>query len=239
MRLTGRNDSPDTMRPLRTVYYDLFSKVYDRVIELHSRDKEGRLRQALAERTGVGAGGAVLDLCTGTGAVLPALVRQVGPSGLVIGLDFSMGMLEKAAKKVRKAGALNCFLVMANAAHIPFGNGSFDAVTCSHAFYELQGSVRDQALAEIERVLRPGGVFCMMEHELPANPVIRFLFAIRMMVAGGTTVKGFLAQEMELFARRFDRVRKEVLPGGSSKVITGQRRPGPSGASRPAESRNQ
>ena len=63
-------------------------------------------------------------------------------------------------------------------------NGAFDAVTCSHAFYELKGDTQDQALQEIVRVLRPGGNFLMMEHDVPANPFVRALFYLRLTFIG-------------------------------------------------------
>ncbi|NIQ52146.1 MAG: methyltransferase domain-containing protein, partial [Gammaproteobacteria bacterium] len=59
-----------------------------------------------------------------------------GVDGLVVGVDFSRGMLEEARRKVAGPPAA---LVQADAEHLPFRDGSVDAVTCSHAFYELKG----------------------------------------------------------------------------------------------------
>ena len=99
------------MSSLRQSYYNLFSKVYDRIIELHSHDLQGRLRGALADRTGLKAGDVGLDLCTGTGSVPPFLAEKVGNNGLVVGLDFSSGMLQKAAVKMRKRSIKNIILI--------------------------------------------------------------------------------------------------------------------------------
>jgi ubiquinone/menaquinone biosynthesis C-methylase UbiE len=74
---------------IRRAYYDLFSHVYDRVIAMHSGDANAAARDFLVERTGVEAGGQVLDLCTGTGAVALSAQQAVGPGGFVVGLDFS------------------------------------------------------------------------------------------------------------------------------------------------------
>jgi len=46
----------------------------------------------------------------------------------------------------------------------------YDAVTCSHAFYEIKGGTRNWVLQETIRVLKPKGAFLMMEHDVPPNP---------------------------------------------------------------------
>jgi demethylmenaquinone methyltransferase/2-methoxy-6-polyprenyl-1,4-benzoquinol methylase len=84
------------MRPPRQIYYDLFSLVYDFIIRLHSRDREGSLRGFITEKANLLQGDRALDLCTGTGSVAIELAKQAGGKGLVVGLDFSRGMLEKA-----------------------------------------------------------------------------------------------------------------------------------------------
>ena len=209
------------MSSLRQSYYNLFSKIYDRIIELHSHDLQGRLRGALADRTGLKAGDVAVDLCTGTGSVPPFLAEKVGSDGLVIGLDFSSGMLQKAAKKIREREIKNILLIQAEAQHLPFKDRSISAVTCSHAFYELKGEVREKTIVEVKRVCRTGGRFCMMEHEVPRKKFIKFLFYIRMVVAGNLGSKALLRQEASFFQSHFSEVKKEILPGGNTKVISG------------------
>ncbi len=209
------------MSSFRQSYYNLFSKIYDRIIELHSHDLQGRLRGALADRTGLKAGDVALDLCTGTGSVPPFLAEKVGSDGLVIGLDFSSGMLQKAAVKIRKRSIKNIVLIQAEAQHLPFKNRTISAVTCSHAFYELKGDVREKTIMEVKRVCRTGGRFCMMEHEVPKKKIIKFLFYIRMVVAGNLGSKSLLRQEASFFKSHFSEVKKEILPGGNTKVISG------------------
>ena len=91
------------MSSLRRIYYDLFSKIYDFIIRLHSRDIAGSLRRFIVEKANLSEGDKALDLCTGTGSVAVELTKQVGEKGFVIGLDFSRGMLEKAKEKARKS----------------------------------------------------------------------------------------------------------------------------------------
>ena len=205
------------MRRARQLYYDLFSNAYDRFVAWHSGDSQRLLREFLAGLLPVAKGGAVLDLCTGTGALLPHLEGKVGRSGRVFGLDFSKGMLRKGARKV--VGRTNIFLVQGDAGSLPFSDCAFGAVTCSHAFYELKGDSRERALREIKRVLNHDGVFFMMEHEVPANQPAKALFSLRLAVAGAGRARGFLLQEQEILEAHFLSVEKIIAPSGRSKVM--------------------
>jgi ubiquinone/menaquinone biosynthesis C-methylase UbiE len=205
------------MRRGRRVYYDAFSRFYDRFVALHSRDKQGLARKFLVEQIPVENVSAVLDLCTGTGTLLTHLQARVGHNGHVVGADFSHGMLKMAQEKTRSLA--NVGLVEADAGGLPFMNGVFDAVTCSHAFYELKGDTQCQTLQEIVRVLRSGGNFLMMEHDVPANPFVRALFYLRLTFIGAGQVITFLRREQEVLERHFASVEKVVAPAGRSKVM--------------------
>ncbi len=205
------------MRRWRRLYYDIFSSFYDGFVALHSHDRLDAARRFLTDQVPVQNGNSVLDLCTGTGTLLAYLNAKVGTTGQVVGVDFSSGMLRKAREKI--PNLINIRLVEADAAHLPFAAGSFDAVTCSHAFYELKGETRHRALREIVRVLKPSGTFLMMEHEVPSNPLIRVLFYLRLRIAGAGRPAQFLRQEQEMLARHFAHVEKLVAPGGHSKIL--------------------
>lgn len=206
----------------RVRYYDAFSRVYDRFVAAHSSDRQGRLREGLAERAGLVPGGRALDLCTGTGAMLPALARRAGEAGLVVGLDFSGGMLARARLKI--AGRQGVALVRGDAERLPFQDASFDAVTCSHAFYELRGEAAELALQEVARALRPEGRFLMMEHEVPQSRFIRLLFYVRLLSMGLTKALEVLGHEEELFRRHFPRVVRIETDTGQSKCILAESR---------------
>lgn len=75
----------------RRSYYNLFSRFYDRFVSLHASDAQHIARRYLAELVPINKGGRVLDLCTGTGSLLPYLCRKVGGDGSVVGVDFSRG----------------------------------------------------------------------------------------------------------------------------------------------------
>lgn len=215
--MNRRRRQTGTMRSPRQRYYDAFSAFYDRFVALHSRDTQRELRQFLARLLPVREGDAVLDLCTGTGALLPYLAGRVGASGLAVGLDFSKGMLGRA--RVKTAGEPNVLLVQGRAERLPFAARSFRAVTCSHAFYELKGEQRERALAEIARVLEPEGTFFMMEHDVPPGQPAKALFYLRLTLAGGGRARRFLREERSVLQRHFGRVDKMPSPSGKSKVM--------------------
>jgi len=114
-----------------------------------------------------------LDICTGTGSALIPLKEKVQAQGRIVGVDFSIGMLQAGKSKISddnfSIGMLQAgkskisdddsiFLVLADVAYLPFKNEAFHAVTCSHAFYELKGETQDNCLQEIvEKISTPTG----------------------------------------------------------------------------------
>jgi ubiquinone/menaquinone biosynthesis C-methylase UbiE len=211
------------MSSLRRIYYDLFSTIYDFIIRLHSRDIAGSLRRFIVEKANLSEAGRALDLCTGTGSVAAELARHVGEDGVVVGLDFSRGMLEKAKEKANRHNLDQLYLVQANASQLPFKKTSFHGVTCSHAFYELQGDERTRAIDEVARVLIAGGRFCLMEHAKPEKAFVRLLFYIRIFFLGSKDARKFLAEEGSIFGERFKNITKVMSPTGQSKLIYGEK----------------
>jgi ubiquinone/menaquinone biosynthesis C-methylase UbiE len=211
------------MISVRQLYYDIFSNFYDFIIRLHSRDVEGSLRRFISEKTNLSEGDRALDLCSGTGSVAIELAKQVGERGLVIGLDFSRGMIEKAKEKAKHSKIDGIHLVQANASQLPFKECSFQGVTCSHAFYELKGYERAEAINEVARVLTDGGRFCLMEHAKPRRRIPRLLFYIRILFLGAKDARKFLSEEGSIFGERFKNITKVTSPTGQSKLIYGEK----------------
>lgn len=209
------------MRKYRRKYYDIFSHFYDFVIRLHSQDKSLMLRHYFAKRIKPKPADKVLDLCTGTGALAIVLSEYVS-DGMVVGLDFSFGMLRKAKEKIEKLKKKNIYLVVADAGALPFKSDIFDIITCSHAMYELTGSTRRSALQEIKRCLKQGGRFGMMEHEEPKNPFIKFLYHLRLL-SMGKEGREIVRKELDELRGIFVNVIKEVTPTGRTKFICGEK----------------
>lgn len=86
----------------RARYYDIFSRVYDTFVALHSRDSGAKQRSFLAESVHLRNGDQVLGICTGTGALLPSLRSRVESGGVVWGVDFSKGMLQQRTENTKQ-----------------------------------------------------------------------------------------------------------------------------------------
>ncbi len=213
------------MRRSRRAYYDLFSHFYDFVIALHSKDRNAALRDFLLDNAGVAAGSRILDICTGTGAVALRAQGTTGPDGVAVGLDFSEGMIRKACKKARRASLIGVYFVVGDAARLPFRSGAFEAMTCSHAMYELSPEVRNRALEEAHRVLRPGGRFLMMEHCEPTHPFVRFLYQVRLATMGSARDRSFARDEVPFLCQFFRDVKRQFPPTGRSKLTWGAKEP--------------
>jgi ubiquinone/menaquinone biosynthesis C-methylase UbiE len=204
-------------KSIRRIYYNAFSRFYDRFVALHSSDSQGAVREYLSGMVPGGEGDRILDMCTGTGSLLLRLRNKVRRGGLVVGVDFSRGMLTVNRKKTGIYE--NVCLVEADVAFLPFRAQSFDAATCSHAFYELKGEAQERSLKEVRRVLKPGKAFLMMEHDLPENPLVRAMFYLRLASMGARRAANILRHEKTMLGRYFRSVEKVITPTGRSKIM--------------------
>lgn len=116
-----------------------------------------RARRALA----VGPGQRVLDVGCGTGSVTRDLARDAGPTGEVVGLDPSAGMLAEARRLPPDPAAAPIRWVQGYGESLPFPDASFDRVTAQFSLRNMMDW--RQGLAEMRRVLRPGGRLVVLE----------------------------------------------------------------------------
>lgn len=113
----------------------------------------------LVERAALSPGDRVLDVAAGTGASLMPASRRIGASGRVIGLDIAPGMVARLRELIEDQGIENAEVLVGDAESLPFDDGLFDAVLCGFGLFFFADTMR--ALAEIKRVLRPGGGFAV------------------------------------------------------------------------------
>jgi ubiquinone/menaquinone biosynthesis C-methylase UbiE len=133
--------------------YDQLAPAYDR---RWSSYIEATLRATL-DGLELPAGGRVLDLAAGTGELARRLLSRQ-PGLAIVGADLSAAMLARAFDKLTGRAWSP---VQADAARLPFAARSFDAVLCTSAFHLFPGP--GAALAEIRRVLRPGGMLTLTD----------------------------------------------------------------------------
>jgi len=106
----------------------------------------------------------ILDIATGTGD-FAIMLAEIKPNKIV-GLDISSGMLEVGKKKVKEKGLDNLIeMVLGDSENLPFDDNSFDAVTVGFGVRNFEDL--DKGLSEINRVLRPGGIFVVLETSQP------------------------------------------------------------------------
>ena len=155
---------------------DLFDKGsidYDWVNGILSLGSGYWYRGEVLRRAGLTAGMRVIDVATGTGPVAAAAHAIVGPSGRVIGIDPSGGMLRVAVQKA--AGAR---FVQAVGEALPVRDETFDMLTMGYALRHV--SDLRKAFAEYRRVLKPGGQVAIMEISLPSSRLGRALLRLYM-----------------------------------------------------------
>jgi ubiquinone/menaquinone biosynthesis C-methylase UbiE len=138
--------------------------------------RRGRqLRASIADRLKVGPGDRVLDVGCGPGRLALVLAQRVAPAGFVTGIDPAKQMLARARAKARRAGVLAEFQE-AYAQRLPFSDATFDAVSCTLALHHVAEQDRATAVAEMYRVLRPGGRLVIGEFQAPGRGRRRLLF---------------------------------------------------------------
>jgi len=131
--------------------------------------------RAFRRQTGLGPGGRVLDVCTGTGELAAILARQVGPEGEVRGLDLTPEMLDIAREKMRRKGLSDRIVFEeGNALDLPYDDDTFDAASMGFALRNVSDIPR--SIREMARVVRPGGRVLTLELSKPPSPVIRYPF---------------------------------------------------------------
>jgi demethylmenaquinone methyltransferase/2-methoxy-6-polyprenyl-1,4-benzoquinol methylase len=147
---------------------------YDLAGALLSFGQDPRWRRTMVSKVDAAPGDRVLDVATGTGMVAAALVRRYGCS--VVGLDQSPEMLSGARAKLEAKPELaeRIELVRGEAESLRFADGEFDHLTFTYLLRYVEDA--GATLAELARVVRPGGRVASLEFMLPPNPVARSLW---------------------------------------------------------------
>jgi len=139
---------------------------YDRANDALSLGIHRRWRRAAVTASGAKVGDKVLDVATGTGDLAFAFERKVGPSGLVVGLDFSAGMLQVARRKAAKRRSA-VHLVRGDAQRLPVPDASSRVASIAFGIRNVDDPAR--GVAEMARAVGPGGKVVVLEFGAPTG----------------------------------------------------------------------
>ena len=157
----------------------LFSTIaerYDLITRLLSYGQDRRWKARVVELSAARPGLHALDLACGTGDIAFALATRGAD---VVGLDITHRMLQLARAKGRVAR-----FVTGDMLALPFGDEAFDVVTTGYGLRNVPDIPR--AIAEMRRVLKPGGVLVSLDFNRPANPIVRGVYLTYLALVGST-----------------------------------------------------
>ncbi|MCU7695193.1 bifunctional demethylmenaquinone methyltransferase/2-methoxy-6-polyprenyl-1,4-benzoquinol methylase UbiE [Haoranjiania flava] len=153
----------------------------------------------------------ILDVATGTGDFAIMTYKMLTP-GKITGIDISKGMLEVGREKVAKEKlSAHIEMMEGDSENLPFKDNSFDAVTVSFGVRNFQNL--EKGIAEMYRILRPGGKLVILEFSRPKNPVFKLLYRIYMqvvtpnvgkMISKSKTAYQYLNDSIMVFPERKD-----------------------------------
>ena len=150
--------------------FDRIARVYDRMNSVMTAGMHHRWRERAADLAQLRSGDRALDVATGTGDLAIELERRTGPGG-VVGMDFAEAMLEIARRK-----SPGIVFEPGNALDLGYPDDSFDAATVG--FGARNFSELGRGLAEMARVVRPGGRVVVLEITTPQRPPLSWFFRL-------------------------------------------------------------
>ena len=158
--------------------FDHIAPSYDRLNRLMSLGADRRWRRQAVRAVADGSSPLqVLDVATGTADFAIDTARRLADGSRVTGVDLSEQMLEVGRRKVTAAGLQESVqLLSADAENLPFEDGSFDRVSVSFGVRNFEDL--PHGLAEMCRVLRPGGKAVILELSYPDNPILLWFYKI-------------------------------------------------------------
>ncbi len=162
-------DETAKARRVRGVF-DSVAGRYDLMNDLMSAGMHRVWKAYAVQVADVRPGHQVLDIAGGTGDLARAFARRVGPQGLVVHTDINEAMLSQGRNRLLDEG-LVLPTTICDAERLPFGSQRFDRVSVAFGLRNMTDKAR--ALAEMQRVLKPGGRLLVLEFSKVAAPLER------------------------------------------------------------------
>ncbi len=165
-----RNVPADEKADLVRGVFDSVASRYDIMNDLMSGGMHRLWKRYTVQHANARPGHVILDLAGGTGDLARAFARIVGERGRVVLADINAAMLEHGRRRLVDAGiAGNVELAQVDAEALPFADNSFDRVSIAFGLRNVTG--KEAALAEMYRVLKPGGKVLILEFSRPASAI--------------------------------------------------------------------
>ncbi|MBA2597840.1 MAG: methyltransferase domain-containing protein [Chloroflexia bacterium] len=148
------------------------ARLYDPLAALFMLGRGRALRERTIALAHVAPGDRVLEVGCGTGEVALRARTRSGPTGSVAGIDASSEMIAVARQKAARAN-LDIDLRIAAVEALPFADATFDVVLSSLMMHHLPEDLKPRALAEMRRVLAPGGRLLVVDFQRPKSRLAR------------------------------------------------------------------
>ncbi|BAZ87459.1 class I SAM-dependent methyltransferase [Dolichospermum compactum] len=207
---------------MATIFRDLsyrYQWLYDGISRLAAVTVGGepRFRQLALQNLKLQSDTQILDLCCGSGQVTRFLVNF---SENVTGLDASPLSIKRCQENVPNATYIKAF-----AEDMPFADNLFDVVHTSAALHEMQSEQLRKIIKEVYRVLKPGGVFTLVDFHPPTNPIFWPGLAVFFWLFETQTAWELLKTDLPglLTDYGFDVGKPSLYAGGSLQVIQGRK----------------
>ena len=195
-------DEGEKASRVRDVFDSVASK-YDVMNDLMSMGMHRAWKAYTVAVANLKAGERVLDIAGGTGDLARAFAKKVGPNGMVVHTDINEAMLRQGRNRLLDEGLI-LPTGLCDAEKLPFKTGSFDLVSVAFGLRNM--THKDQALAEMCRVLKPGGRLLVLEFSKVAAPLqkpydwysFKVLPRLGQMIAGDAESYRYLAESIRM-----------------------------------------
>jgi demethylmenaquinone methyltransferase/2-methoxy-6-polyprenyl-1,4-benzoquinol methylase len=214
-------DETDKARRVRSVF-DSVAPKYDLMNDLMSLGLHRAWKAYTVMVADVCPGHKVLDIAGGTGDLALAFAKKVGKTGQVVHTDINEAMLRTGRDRLLDAGVA-LPTVVCDAEQLPFADGYFDRVSVAFGLRNM--THKDQALAEMSRVLTPGGKLLVLEFSKVAPPLakaydwysFKVLPRLGQWVAGDDASYRYLAESIRMHPDQ-QTLKSMMLKGGFNHV---------------------
>ena len=202
--------------------YRWLTPLYDPVVRFTTRERA--FKDRLLRQASIAAGMDVLDLACGTGT-LAVWIKQREPGARVTGIDGDPEVLRRAGKKAAEGNVAIAFDAGLSY-ELPYPDQSFDRVLSSLFFHHLTPEAKRRTLAEVRRVLRPGGQIHIADWGEPTGPLMRVLARSIVLLDGREQTADNLAGRLPAFlaGAGFNEVQSQGwlrTPFGSLHLLAG------------------